>query len=53
MIMLAIILDAVIDTVKLIPFLFITYLIMEYIENKTSDKMKQKIQKVQVNQWPL
>ena len=43
--MLAIILDAVIDTVKLIPFLFITYLIMEYIENKTSDKMKEKIQK--------
>ena len=29
-----ILLDATIDTIKLIPFLFITYLIMEYIENK-------------------
>ena len=28
-----ILLDATIDTIKLIPFLFITYLIMEYIEN--------------------
>ncbi len=43
--MLDILLDAVIDTVKLIPFLFITYLLMEYIENKTSNKMKEKIQK--------
>ena len=33
------------DTLKLIPFLFITYLIMEYIEHKTSDKVKDKIQK--------
>ena len=39
--MLEILLDAVIDTVKLIPFLFVTYLIMEYIENKTSSKMKK------------
>jgi hypothetical protein len=29
-------LDAAIDTVKLIPFLFITYLIMEALERKTS-----------------
>lgn len=34
--MLEILQDAFIDTIKLIPFLFITYLIMEYIENKTS-----------------
>ena len=43
--MLDILVDTIIDTIKLIPFLFITYLIMEYIENKTSDKAKQKIQK--------
>lgn len=43
--MLDILIDAIVDTVKLIPFLWITYLIMEYIENKTSSKMKEKIQK--------
>lgn len=37
--------DAVIDTIKLIPFLFITYLIMEYFENKTSNKIREKIKK--------
>ena len=30
-------LDAAVDTVKLIPFLFVTYLIMEALERKTSD----------------
>lgn len=43
--MLDILQDAVIDTIKLIPFLFITYLIMEYIENKTSGKIREKIKK--------
>ena len=33
------------DTLKLLPFLFITYLIMEYIEHKTSEKVKDTIQK--------
>ena len=33
------------ETVRLIPFLFITYLIMEYIEHKTSNKVKETIQK--------
>lgn len=37
--------DALLDTLKLIPFLFITYLIMEYIEHKTSEKVKDTIQK--------
>ena len=37
--MLEIFQDSIIDTLKLLPFLFITYLIMEYIENKTSDKI--------------
>ena len=43
--MLDILQDAIIDTIKLVPFLFITYLIMEYIENKTSNKIKEKIKK--------
>jgi len=33
------------DTIKLLPFLFLTYLIMEYIEHKTSNKVKETIQK--------
>lgn len=43
--MIEILQDALIDTIKLIPFLFITYLIMEYIENKTSGKIREKIKK--------
>ena len=37
--------EASLDTLKLLPFLFITYLIMEYLEHKTSDKVKKTIQK--------
>lgn len=37
--------ETAIDSIKLLPFLFITYLIMEYIEHKTSNKVKQVIQK--------
>ena len=43
--MLEIIEDTIIDSIKLLPFLFITYLIMEYIEHKTSEKAKETIQK--------
>lgn len=38
-------LDAVIDSLKLLPFLFLTYLLMEYIENKTSDHTKQLLRR--------
>lgn len=43
--MLDILIDAVIDSLKLIPFLFVTYLIMEYLEHKTSDKHTEHIKK--------
>lgn len=43
--MIEVIQDALIDSIKLLPFLFITYLIMEYIEHKTSSKSKEAIKK--------
>ena len=43
--MLEILSHTIIDTIKLLPFLFITYLIMEYIEHKTSNKAKETIKK--------
>lgn len=43
--MIDVLLDTVIDGIKLLPFLFIAYLVMEYIEHKTSKKTKKVIQK--------
>ena len=43
--MLDILKDAILDSVKLVPFLFVTYLIMEYLEHKTSDKHKEHMKK--------
>lgn len=40
-----VILDTLIDGVKLLPFLFLTYLAMEYIEHKVSGKTKAAIKK--------
>ena len=42
---LEVLLDTGIDALKLLPFLFITYLIMEYIEHKTGDNTKNIIKK--------
>lgn len=38
-------LDAVIDTLKLVPFLFVTYLFMEYMEHKTSARTTAWLEK--------
>lgn len=43
--MLEIIEETLIDAIKLLPFLFITYILMEYIEHKTSKKSKETIKK--------
>lgn len=36
---------AVLDSLKLLPFLFVTYILMEYIEHKMTDKSKRAIEK--------
>ena len=43
--LLDVLLDTFLDTVKILPFLYITYVIMEYIEHKMSNKNKKIIQK--------
>ena len=43
--MIDILMDTIVDSIKLLPFLFITYLIMEYIEHKMTEKNKKIIQK--------
>ena len=37
--------DGTLDTLKLIPFLFITYLVMEWVEHRTSDHTQTAIRK--------
>ncbi|MBQ9657723.1 MAG: arsenic efflux protein [Clostridia bacterium] len=43
--MIYILLDAIIDSLKLIPFLYVTYLLLEYLEHKTSKHMHETIKK--------
>lgn len=40
-----IILDSLIDSIKLLPFLFVTYLVMEYLEHKAGEKMQTAIRR--------
>ncbi len=40
-----VILDTLMDSARLIPFLFVTYLAMEYLEHKTAGKVKNLVQK--------
>ncbi len=42
---LEVLMDAVVDTVKLIPFLFLTYLAMEYLEDRAGEKTIQMVEK--------
>lgn len=37
--------ETIIDSIKLLPFLFVTYLVMELIENKAGDKTNAMIKK--------
>lgn len=43
--MIDIILDTLIDGLKILPFLFLAFLLMEYFEHKLSNKSKETIQK--------
>ena len=43
--MLEILEHTLLDSIKLIPFLFITYLLMEFLEHKTSSKVNNTIKK--------
>ena len=37
------VMDSFIDSVKLLPFLFLTYLAMEYLEHRAGQKMQETI----------
>lgn len=39
--------DAFIDSIKLLPFLFLTYLVMEFLEHKSGRKLLHRIQKAE------
>ena len=40
-----VILDTLIDSIKLVPFLFLTYLAMEYLEHKAGEKSTHMVRK--------
>lgn len=40
-----VIVDTLLDAIKLLPFLFVTYLAMEYLEHKAEDRMRIAVQR--------
>ena len=38
-------LDAILDSFKILPFLFLTYLVMEYLESSTEDRVKDIVKR--------
>lgn len=40
-----VILDTLLDIARLLPFLFLTYLVMEYLEHRTAGKLQAAVQK--------
>ena len=38
-----ILLDTVLDSIKILPFLFFTYLLMEFLEHNTGNKARERI----------
>ncbi len=43
--MLDALIDAVLDSLKILPFLFVTYLIMEYLESHTEDRVRDLVKR--------
>ena len=43
--MLDVFLDAVIDSLKILPFLFLTYLLMEYLESRAEERARSAVRK--------
>ena len=44
--MLDVLIDALIDSLKMLPFLFAAYVLIEYLEHKASEKMKRSLQRL-------
>ena len=43
--MLDVLLETIVDSIKLLPFLFLAYLLIEFIENKAQEKTTKAIEK--------
>ena len=44
--MLDVLKDTILDTIKLIPFLFVAFLIIEFIEHKLNNKQENSFMKI-------